>query len=99
MGASSVWGMMRTARLELTSRVRITCMDMDPAVMVARDGEVLGSQLRDEVTNAGSVSTEVAYRDGVRYCRKLHPSNACAINCNTSWHLPLFVLQIEQYIA
>ena len=74
MGAGSVWGMMRTARMEIPSRVAITCMDTDPAVMRAGDGDMLRSQLRDEVTNAGNDSTEVAYRHGVRCCRKLQPS-------------------------
>jgi hypothetical protein len=49
-------------------------MDTDPAVMRAGDGDMLRSQLRDEVTNAGNDSTEVAYRHGVRCCRKLQPS-------------------------
>ena len=75
MGCGAVWGMMRTARMELSSRVKITCMDTDRAGTWIEDGAGFAAQLQIELSqDNSSLDWEVAYRTGLRYCRRLEPS-------------------------
>ena len=73
IGCSAVWAFMRTARMELGSRVAVLCMSTDAATM---DGSVLASQLRHELKQGEG---EVVYRGGVRHSLKLSRSTQHAI--------------------
>ena len=61
---SAVWGLMRTARLELGRRVRVLCIDTD----AIPDGAKPVQQLRHEGQHGDD---EVVQRRDVRYSRKL----------------------------
>ena len=73
-GGGAVWGLMRTARTELPARVTVLCIDTDAGMLTkSGDAAALVSQLSSELAVSDG-HTEVAYRGGVRHCRKLKPS-------------------------
>eukprot|EP00592_Proboscia_alata_P004994 CAMPEP_0194370412 /NCGR_PEP_ID=MMETSP0174-20130528/18706_1 /TAXON_ID=216777 /ORGANISM="Proboscia alata, Strain PI-D3" /LENGTH=199 /DNA_ID=CAMNT_0039147863 /DNA_START=162 /DNA_END=758 /DNA_ORIENTATION=+ len=73
-GGAAIWGMMRTARLELQNRIDIVCMDTDAiSISGGIDGDSTIRQLDNEIEFHGD-EVDIAYRSGVRYCRRLQKS-------------------------
>ena len=71
MGSGAVWGLMRTAHMELPSRVSVMCMDTDASKAEDLTGQIV-SELRIPDTDGGF--REVAYRGCTRHCRRLQRS-------------------------
>jgi len=71
VGAGALWGLMRTARMELPAKFTVLSLDTDAEL--SEESTDFVSQLRDEISLADG-NCEVAYRGGTRHCRKIKPS-------------------------
>ena len=74
--AGALWGLARTARIELGSMVQLVCLDTDAAAasVEVQDSGPTVSQVVAELS-LSTVDQEVAYRNGARYVRRLKESS------------------------
>ena len=68
MGCAAVWGLARTAQIELGTGVLLTCMDTD--ALANNDLKQTVCQILEELVTR-KAEHDVAYRAGVRHVRRL----------------------------
>ena len=73
----SVWGLVRTAVLELEMMKQISILCMDTDLGFGGDGSTLAKQIQDELCGSlGTTESEVSYRDNHRFVRRISKGNS-----------------------